>query len=169
VSWNDAMAFCRWLSQKSGKSITLPTEAQAEYTCRAGSTTAYYWGEEPVSAASKANVADQRWKSRFPERQNSGSGDDGYLFTAPVGSFPPNPWGLYERIGNANEWCLSLEKPYPYRETDGRNDPEVNARRGWKGGSNFDPAESFRSARRHFKPQANSSSYGGFRVVLLSE
>ena len=68
VSWNDAKAFCDWLSKKSGKTVTLPTEAQWEYACRAGTTTAYPWGDNPDDGKGWANCADQSLKKKIPNQ-----------------------------------------------------------------------------------------------------
>lgn len=96
VSWREAQEFCRWLSQKENRRYRLPTEIEWEYACRAGTQARLYWGDE-FWDRNKANLggprADQEmWK------------DDGYEYTAPVGTYPPNPWGLFDMIGNSWEW-----------------------------------------------------------------
>jgi len=108
VSWNDAKAFCDWLSKKSGKTVVLPTEAQWEYACRAGTRTAYPWGDDPDDGRGWANCTDQSLKKKLPNEPDKVkffSWDDGFVFTSPVGSFKPNAFGLYDMIGNAGEWC----------------------------------------------------------------
>ena len=67
VSWNDAMAFCKWLSRKESKTYRLPTEAEWEYACRAGTTTRYYSGDDPETLAKVGNVADAAAKAKFPD------------------------------------------------------------------------------------------------------
>jgi formylglycine-generating enzyme required for sulfatase activity len=67
VSWNDAVAFCKWLSKKEGKTYRLPTEAEWEYACRAGTTTRYYSGDDPETLAKVGNVADAAFKAKFPD------------------------------------------------------------------------------------------------------
>ena len=105
MSWNDAGAFCRWLSRKDGKTYRLPTEAEWEYACRAGTTRAYSSGDDPEMLAKVGNVADAALKAKFPDREYGIHASDGYVFTAPAGSFQPNAFGLYDMHGNAWQWC----------------------------------------------------------------
>jgi formylglycine-generating enzyme required for sulfatase activity len=88
VSWDDAQAFCKWVSARTGKSVSLPTEAQWEYACRAGSTTRYNSGD------SERSLNDFGWHQKNSD-----------LTTPPVGRKKPNAWGLYALHGNAWEWC----------------------------------------------------------------
>ncbi|MGD0899124.1 MAG: formylglycine-generating enzyme family protein [Thermoguttaceae bacterium] len=105
VSWDDAVAFCKWLSKKEGKTYRLPTEAEWEYACRAGTTTRYYSGDDPETLAKVGNVADATAKAKFPDWKFTIKASDGYVFTSPVGSFKPNAFGLYDMHGNAWQWC----------------------------------------------------------------
>ena len=105
VSWNDAVAFCKWLSRKEGKTYRLPTEAEWEYACRAGTTTRYYNGDDPETLAKVGNVADATFEAKFRDWKYTIKASDGYVFTAPVGSFQPNAFGLYDMHGNADQWC----------------------------------------------------------------
>jgi formylglycine-generating enzyme required for sulfatase activity len=125
VSWNDAVAFCKWLSRKEGKTYRLPTEAEWEYACRAGTTTRYYSGDDPETLAKVGNVADATAKARFPDWEHTIRGSDGYVFTAPAGSFKPNAFGLYDMHGNAWQWCSDwFGKGYKeYYATSPANDP----------------------------------------------
>ncbi len=97
VTWREAQEYCRWLSAKEGREYRLPTEAEWEYACKAGTTTRLYWGDE-FWDRNKANIGGEKGnRMQWLE--------DGFLYTAPVGLYPPNPWGLYDMIGNAWEWC----------------------------------------------------------------
>jgi formylglycine-generating enzyme required for sulfatase activity len=103
VSWNDAQEYVKWLTQRVGLPYRLPSEAQWEYAARAGTTTARFWGDDPNQACRYANVADQTENagSKWTPRHEC---NDGYFFTAPVGSYLPNAFGLYDMLGNAWQW-----------------------------------------------------------------
>ena len=105
VSWQDAEAFCRWLSETEGRTYRLPTEAEWEHAARGGTTTPYSCGTAPSSLAGSANVADAALRARVPACGHAEAWDDGHPFTAPVGSFAPNAFGLHDMHGNAWEWC----------------------------------------------------------------
>ena len=105
VSWNDAVAFCKWLSKKEGKTYRLPTETEWEYACRAGTTTRYYSGDDPETLAKVGNVGDAAANAKLPDWDWMIKANDGYVFTAPVGKFKPNAFGLYDMHGNASQWC----------------------------------------------------------------
>ncbi len=93
VSWNDAVKFCEWLSREEGQKYRLPTEAEWEYACRAGTRTRYSHGEDPEGLTAIGNVADATAKSKFSNLKNTLASSDNYVSTAPIGSFRPNPWG----------------------------------------------------------------------------
>src|SRR5262249_55819322 len=110
VSWHDASAFCDWLSKKEGKTYRLPTEAEWEYSCRAHTATRFYAGDSEKTLQRIANIADQSlkgklnpdfWKEFVGEWNNAWS--DGYPFTAPVGKFESNAFGLHDMHGNVWE------------------------------------------------------------------
>lgn len=105
VTWNDAVALAKWLSEKDGVKYRLPTEAEWEYACRSGTRTRYTGGDNPEYLLKAANIFDLdtneywlRWT------QFALSDHDGFSFTAPVGSFAPNAWGFYDMHGNVWEW-----------------------------------------------------------------
>jgi formylglycine-generating enzyme required for sulfatase activity len=153
VNWYCATAFCTWLSKKENTWIRLPTEAEWEYACRAGTTTTYSFGD--TLTHDQANFDGKGGKDMW----------DGL---APVKRFPANAWGLYDMHGNAEEWCSSLYMPYPYKKDDGREDPRKPGLRVLRDGSWSFPMASFRSAyRSRLTPDdCYSSYYGyGFRCV----
>ncbi len=122
VSWGDAMAFCQWLSKKEKKTYRLPTEAEWEYACRAGTTTRYGTGNDPETLAKAANVADATAKAKSEDWIDAIKASDGYVFTAPVGQFQPNAFGLYDMHGNA--W--QSNSPTPITPPSGYWDHEKN-------------------------------------------
>jgi sulfatase modifying factor 1 len=105
VSWDDAIAFCRWLSERDKAVYRLPTEAEWEFACRAGTTTWYSSGERDESLQRVANLADAAHREQHPSFTWCRSWNDGHPFTAPVGRFQPNAFGLYDMHGNVWEWC----------------------------------------------------------------
>ncbi len=105
VTWNDAAALAAWLSRTEGYRYRLPTEAEWEYACRAGTRTRYSSGNDPQSLLQVANVFDADAAVNWPRWQQFAlPGHDGFAFTAPVGSFAPNAFGLYDMQGNVWEW-----------------------------------------------------------------
>ena len=105
VTWNDAKAFCAWLSRNEKKRYGLPSEAQWEYACRAGTTTSYWNGDDPEALAQVGNVEDASLMAKFPYRKSLIKASDGYIFTAPVGQFRKNGFGLFDMHGNVSQWC----------------------------------------------------------------
>jgi len=103
VNWNDAQAYVAWLSQRTGKRYRLPTEAEWEYAARAGTTTARYWGDSAAQQCQYANGSDQTAQpgGTMPEVAPC---SDGFTYTSPSGSFRPNGFGLYDMLGNADQW-----------------------------------------------------------------
>ncbi len=106
IDWQSAQAFCAWLSKKTGKQVALPTEAQREYACRAGTKTRFSFGNNDSELFKYANYCDKSntiQLSRANVRDTAHS--DGFDRTSPVGAFKPNPWGLYDMHGDVWEWC----------------------------------------------------------------
>ena len=100
INFGDAKAYVEWLSTKTGKSYRLLTEAEWEYAARAGTTTRFFFGDDEKELCRYGNGIDLAAKRRVPGLGPSGSCSDGYAYTAPVGSFPANPFGLYDMHGN---------------------------------------------------------------------
>jgi formylglycine-generating enzyme required for sulfatase activity len=167
VSWNDAVAFCKWLSKKEGKTYRLPTEAEWEYACRAGTTTRYYSGDDPETLAKVGNVADAAAKAQFPDWKYTIKANDGYVFTAPVGKFKPNAFGLYDMHGNAWQWCADWygAEHYAASPVDDPTGPASGNDRVLRGGSWNNWPYNSRSARRVRYIPGSRSSNTGFRVA----
>ena len=104
VSWADAVVFCDWLTRKGRHPVRLPTETEWEYGCRAGSTAAFCWGDDPKDGKGCCNAADETGRKKY-RAWRAAPWDDGYVFTAPVGTFRANRFGLHDMHGNVWEWC----------------------------------------------------------------
>ena len=171
VSWNDAMEFCKWLSRKEGKTYRLPTEAEWEYACRAGTTTPYFHGDDPEGTAKVGNVADAAFAAQFPELESAIKASDGYAYTSPAGSFSPNPFGLYDMHGNVWEWCADWfdVEYYANSPTNDPPGPATGEERVYRGGGWFNCARGFRSASRSGDLPENRHLTLGFRVAVAAE
>jgi len=176
LSWGEAIAFCRKLTEieskagrlPGGMSFQLPTEAEWEYSCRAGTTTTYWWGNDPD-----------------PKMANFGGDFMGPDTTRPVGQYPANPWGFHDMHGNNYEWCNDIGGANdrgdpddvdgygnpgagPYHEGHVFN-PQGNKRGGsriQRGGCYWSGPTQIRSAYRHSHPARDKLGYKGFRVAL---
>jgi formylglycine-generating enzyme required for sulfatase activity len=188
VSWERAKAFCEWLSQETSLSFHLPSEAQWEYACRAGTESPFFYGDEGTDFAPFANLADAmlsefvchpylKQREPLPNRstyddwipKDSRFNDRGFLSDG-VGLYRPNAWGLCDMHGNVAEWTGSAAWPYPYQADDGRNDATLAAeKRIVRGGSWRDrPAQASSGARRAYRPYQGVFNVG-FRVVCESD
>jgi formylglycine-generating enzyme required for sulfatase activity len=167
VTWNDAQAFCAWLSKKESKNYRLPTEAEWEYACRAGTTTRYYCGDDPDTLAQVGNVADATVKAKFPSWNATIKASDGYVFTAPVGKFKPNVFGLYDMHGNVSGWCADWmsEEYYSRSPVDDPTGPESGTARVVRSGSWGTGQDDNRSAYRIGMAPDDRNDETGFRVV----
>ena len=169
VSHNDAVAFCEWLGKKSGRAIALPTEAQWEYACRAGTATAYPWGDDADGGKGWCNAADQSARKAIGEKWLYFNWDDAHAFTSPVGKFKPNAWGLYDMLGNACQWCADwFDKGY-YKDSP-KEDPAGPAKgtqRVLRGGGWFAAPMTCRSASRDRMMPDYSYSTFGFRAISI--
>ena len=151
VSWNDAVEFGKWLSGKEGKTYRLPTEAEWEYACRAGTATRYHHGDDPEGLAQVGNVADATAKETFPDWKSTIAARDGYAFTAPVGKFKANAFGLYDVHGNAWEWCADWYAADYYKASppEDPKGPDSGTDRVLRGGSWYVGPNFSRSAFRY--------------------
>ena len=150
VSSKDAMAYTAWLSQQTGETYRLPTEAEWEYAARGGSETKYWWGNE--IAVDKANCWDR-------------SCGDSYEFTSPVGSFLPNKFGLYDTVGNVWVWsCSAYDNKYQGNENICAENPISFTLRG---GSWDSSAWRVRAASRLSDDPSKRYKSNGFRIVKI--
>ena len=203
VSWDEAVLFCKTLTDKErklgrvpeGYEYRLPTEAEWDYVCRAGKTTDYYWGNDfGTDGAIRANGLDIKSGKAFSfEVEPDAAPEDGFEVSAPVGSFKPNDWGIYDMSGNVGEWCYDYYAPNTYmrlqkESKEKRKDPcnttavavkyeqlmnfdaqsvvrEIPCKviRGGTWGSS---PEKLRSASRLYMPQNEKNNAVGFRPVL---
>ncbi|MGA2065715.1 MAG: formylglycine-generating enzyme family protein [Thermoguttaceae bacterium] len=167
VNWNDAVAFCKWLSKKEGKAYRLPTEAEWEYACRSGTTTRYYSGDDPETPAKVGNLPDATFKAKSPGAKYTIKASDGYVFTAPVGSFKPNAFGLYDMRGNTGQLCADWygAEYYAASPADDPTGPDSGNDRVLRGGSwGLGPSD-YPSATRRMIPPVSRYGYVGFRVA----
>jgi formylglycine-generating enzyme required for sulfatase activity len=172
VSWKEAVAFCDWVGSTTGQRCALPTEAQWEYACRAGTTTPLWFGDLTANFAPFANLADANLRHGMntvrPWIPAIEAVNDGAAIPQNVAAYQPNPWGLYNMHGNAAEWTRSLCQPYPYRDDDGRNaiTGKQMGQRSVRGGSFWDrPYRATSSARRSYEPWQRVFDVG-FRIIL---
>jgi formylglycine-generating enzyme required for sulfatase activity len=172
VSHHDALAFIQWLNHQhpeESRSYRLPTEAEWEYVCRAGTAGLYGASDDPESLARVANVADASFRKVFAEF-SAIRGDDGFVYTAPVGSFTPNTWGAYDMLGNVWEWCQDGYAEDYYRNAP-RDDPPGSleaSSRVYRGGCWYSHPRLCRPAIRYgFTPEFRFNDLG-FRVALGS-
>ncbi len=160
ITWDDAVEFCRKLSEQEDKQYRLPTEAEWEYACRAGTGTTWSFGDE------YDQLADHAWL-------DANAYQDGEQYAHPVGQKLPNPWGLYDMHGNVWEWCHDW-----YARYDGKKKelvdpigPKKGRHRVWRGGGFAEPADNTRSATRlsHDREDYRPEFAAGFRVVRKLE
>ncbi|MDO4568897.1 MAG: formylglycine-generating enzyme family protein [Planctomycetia bacterium] len=165
VNWLDCTRFCEKISELSGLKIQLPTEAQWEYACRAGTTTAFSFGNTLFGG--KANC-----DGNSPDDANSLDSTKIIINikrTTPVGSYSPNAWGLYDMHGNVWEWCSDWYGSgyYATSPTSDPNGPESGSQRVFRGGSWGNSAEFCRSALRRCDDPTYSCDHVGFRLIFV--
>jgi len=154
VTWEDAVEFCRKLSEKEGVTYRLPTEAEWEYACRAGSKQVYPFDNYPIDLGEYAY-----WGRNSKDT------------THRVGLKKPNAWGLYDMLGNVSEWCADWYRD-DYYAISPVDDPVGAYSRNWRvvrGGSSYfvEPPPNYRCAQRNFSAPTDHNAYRGFRVVRV--
>ena len=185
ISWGEAMAFGQWLSKKTGRNVTLPTEAQWEYAARAGTGSQFFYGDKDTDFGKFANLADTtrshmaggypggsnlRDRKPYPDKSLYPLRDirftDNWFIVDYVGQCKPNAWGLQDMVGNVSEWTRSDYKAYPYNGADGRNACAATEKKVARGGSWSDrPRDAGASVR--FPYESYQKVYNvGFRVII---
>lgn len=168
VTWNDAVAMAKWLSRKEGVPYRLPTEAEWEYACKAGRDTRYPNGNSPEGLIQIANTFDQdalpywmRWHDMALK------GSDGFAFTAPVGKFPPNQFGLHDMLGNVWEWVSDWYDEATYAKSERKNPmgPETGTEHVRRGGSWHTWSLYARCGFRNWNTPSSRYPLLGFRLL----
>ena len=193
VNWHDAKAYVEWLSEHTGESYRLLSESEWEYVARAGSETRWHWGDVPSDQCRHANGRDLDAAAGLPPSPNPNSRStmcrDGYVYTAPLGTYEANGFGVYDLLGNVFEWTEDCFRPAPLeiveRLPPGTPEPSAapfNAYDGapddgsawtdgpcearvWRGGSWGSTQVNLRSAARFFAESVTRRSNAGFRVA----
>ena len=189
VSFTDAKAFCQWLSEQEGLTYRLPTEAEWEYAARAGTKTYFSFGDSYRGTIQRfANIGNVELEQAFPDRVRRQwlvdvvrDPADKHVFTAPVGSYESNPWGIFDLYGNVWEWCEDryLDTAYAAFERAGYQQVRKRAinplnEKSWsdagdwrviRGGSWFNSPIQCRSSVRGYFEANEAACYIGFRVV----
>ncbi len=156
VSWDDATAYCEWLSKQNGKSYRLPTEAEWEYACRAGTTT-------PFKTGNNLTTSQANYDGNYP--YNGKAKGEYREKTTPVGSFARNAWGLYDMHGNIWEWCNDWHGDYPTTHQTNPQGATIGSYRVLRGGSWDDGAEFCRTVNRNNDTPEGRFNVIGFRLV----
>lgn len=169
VSWHEAAAYVDWLSRKTGHEYRLLSEAQWEYAARAGSDTLYIWGDDFSKGCSFANISDVSLKRAYPAAKPAATCDDRHARTAPVGSFQPNAYGVFDLAGNVWEWVQDCyEESYGSAPRDGRpHERGACVQRVNRGGSFGTEPAKIRTTSRTWDIATERNNYLGFRVARV--
>jgi formylglycine-generating enzyme len=169
VSWDDASAYAAWLGQRTGRSYRLLTEAEWEYAARAGTTTARFWGDARDGSCDYANGADLTTRAQVPGAGSWAIAEcnDRYAYTAPVGSYRANAFGLHDMLGNVWEWTQDCwNESYSGAPADGSAWAAGDcSHRAVRGGSWEDAPLGLRAAYRVGSPRVIRVYIRGFRVA----
>ena len=169
VSWADAVAYAEWLSRRTGRRYRLPSEAEWEYAARAGTTGPRYWTAEPAETCTHANVRDHSVADyyRAPRDASFFPCSDGFVHTARVGAFPPNPFGLHDMLGNVWQWTQDCWNPSLQGQprTGAARESGDCLVRAARGGSWSNDPRFLRIAYRSSGPATVRSSNTGFRLA----
>ncbi|MBU0481121.1 MAG: SUMF1/EgtB/PvdO family nonheme iron enzyme [Proteobacteria bacterium] len=172
ISWDQADGFAKWLTGKNeGQgNFRLPTEAEWEYACRAGSETSRFWGNDSDEAGEYANVYDRTSQQQLNCKWEHHDCDDQYVVTAPVGSLYPNDYQLYDMLGNVWEWTMDTYSETAYK-THQKNNPihtgEGNKAR--RGGSWYSAPGSIRCSNRGNRSADRQNKEIGFRLIRVEK
>jgi formylglycine-generating enzyme required for sulfatase activity len=163
VTWEEANAFAAWLSRTDRRTYRLPTEAQWEYACRAGTTTAFAYGD--CLSMELANFNDTGLRpSACPAGKRPAR-----LHLVAANSLSTNEWGLYHMHGNVAEWCYDYYDPYPDRAVKDPRGPATGVEKVIRGGHFLSRMTDCRSAKRSSFPPEYASSAVGFRLIALAQ
>lgn len=173
VSWDQANAFCEWLSRRTGREVSLPTEAQWEWACRAGTSSATWFGEDVTKYPEFANLSDPTSHNRrtsyranhWPLAKRNNAAADKAHCLAPVGSYAANAFGLKDMIGNVAEWTRSEGRPYPHDNRGPQNTSKPGQRIVRGGSWNDRPVRSTSSYRLSY-PSWQRVYNVGFRIII---
>jgi formylglycine-generating enzyme required for sulfatase activity len=172
VSFQDAKNFCEWLSEKTGLNVRVACESEWEYACRAGTKTRFFWGDAEQDAGKYANLSDLSYEKAAPRSNYTLDTDDGYVGPAPVGQYLPNPFGLFDMLGNNPEWADGVYSDNAFSiDPEGKQYENIENKPVVKGGSwQVGSLINGRCASRRVVEENDMpntmNSYIGFRIVI---